>query len=244
MIGDDRVRFCPQCKLNVYNFSAMPETEIERLIVRHDGRLCARWYRRADGPVLTSDCPVGFRAKVKRVSKVAGAVLSALVGASPLIAQNPSKPPEPSLTQIQTTNHDEGTIVVKVTDETGAVIPNADLQLVNELTGETIQGKTDGSGLFNGTGIGPAMYSVQAGALGFHLTKIEDVYIPASASKEVPVVLSLGTAVMGEVVTISADLLSTDAALPTAISTPVQQLPPKKANLWHRMLSAVRGRTK
>lgn len=29
MCGDDRVRFCPECQLNVYNFSAMTPAEVE-----------------------------------------------------------------------------------------------------------------------------------------------------------------------------------------------------------------------
>jgi hypothetical protein len=37
----------------------MTAAEVSALIVETEGRLCARIYRRADGTVLTSDCPVG-----------------------------------------------------------------------------------------------------------------------------------------------------------------------------------------
>ena len=40
MVGDDRVRYCPECKLSVYNFSAMTEAEVKRIVAHRDGRLC------------------------------------------------------------------------------------------------------------------------------------------------------------------------------------------------------------
>src|ERR1044071_10203795 len=49
MYGNARVRFCPQCSLNVYNLSAMSKEEAERLILQTEGRLCVRFYRRKDG---------------------------------------------------------------------------------------------------------------------------------------------------------------------------------------------------
>lgn len=69
MIGDNRKRYCGECKLNVYNLSGMTKTEAENLILNAEGRLCVRFYQRADGTVLTQDCPVGW-AKVKQRTKV------------------------------------------------------------------------------------------------------------------------------------------------------------------------------
>src|SRR5689334_15547988 len=66
MRGDDRVRFCGQCQLHVYNLSDMSRREAETLINTHEGRLCGRFFRRADGTVLTRDCPVGVRAVRRR----------------------------------------------------------------------------------------------------------------------------------------------------------------------------------
>ncbi|HET6647853.1 MAG TPA: hypothetical protein VFH01_11050, partial [Pyrinomonadaceae bacterium] len=71
MIGTDRVRFCGQCNLNVYNLSSMTKTEAESLIAGTEGRLCVRFYRRADGSILTQDCPVGLRAIRRRLSYLA-----------------------------------------------------------------------------------------------------------------------------------------------------------------------------
>lgn len=62
MAGDERVRHCTLCSLNVYNFAEMTRDEIRALLLRTEGRVCGRLYRRADGTLLTSDCPTGLRA--------------------------------------------------------------------------------------------------------------------------------------------------------------------------------------
>src|SRR3954467_13496067 len=63
MVGDERVRHCAECNLNVYNLSAMTERQVQELIAGSRGkRLCTRIYRRADGTVLTQDCPWSLRA--------------------------------------------------------------------------------------------------------------------------------------------------------------------------------------
>ena len=59
MPGTDRVRTCGACALHVYNLSELTAREARSLIRQHDGRLCVRLYRRADGTVLTRDCPEG-----------------------------------------------------------------------------------------------------------------------------------------------------------------------------------------
>jgi hypothetical protein len=62
MRGDDRVRFCGHCQLNVYNLSAMTRQAAEQLVAQREGRLCVRFYRRTDDTVLTPDCPRGLEA--------------------------------------------------------------------------------------------------------------------------------------------------------------------------------------
>jgi hypothetical protein len=83
MAGDDRVRFCSHCSLHVYNLSAMSRHQAEDLIAVREGRTCVRLYRRADGTVLTQDCPVGLRAWRRRlvwIGAVAAGLLVAVIG--------------------------------------------------------------------------------------------------------------------------------------------------------------------
>lgn len=69
MLGNERQRYCGRCQLNVYNLSGMSQAEAERLVSEAEGRLCVRFYKRADGSVITQDCPVGW-ARVKNRAKV------------------------------------------------------------------------------------------------------------------------------------------------------------------------------
>ena len=64
----ERVRYCSQCQRNVYNLSALKREEAETLILKTEGRLCVRFYRRADGTILTQKCSVGLAALKQRVS--------------------------------------------------------------------------------------------------------------------------------------------------------------------------------
>ncbi len=80
MVGDERVRFCGQCQLNVYNLSAMTRSDGEALVRGVEGRMCVRLYQRTDGTVITADCPVGARRERLRQrvwARVSGAVAGA-----------------------------------------------------------------------------------------------------------------------------------------------------------------------
>jgi len=79
MIGNDRSRFCAQCNLNVYNLSSMTRSEAESFVAGREGRLCVRFYRRADGSILTENCPVGLRALRRRFSSLSKAIASAVL---------------------------------------------------------------------------------------------------------------------------------------------------------------------
>lgn len=82
MEGDDKKRFCGVCQKNVFNLSAMTREAAEALLREADGELCIRLYRRTDGTVLTTDCPVGARRKLRnRVAFVALAATGVLLAA-------------------------------------------------------------------------------------------------------------------------------------------------------------------
>jgi hypothetical protein len=80
MIGDERARFCTHCQKDVFNLSAMPRDEAESFMRERTTDVCVRLYKRADGTVLTSDCPVGVKRKRRRkavVAAVGGGLLAA-----------------------------------------------------------------------------------------------------------------------------------------------------------------------
>ena len=105
MIGDDRVRFCQLCTKNVYNLSALSREDAEALLradqeregLRGEG-MCIRLYRRADGTVLTADCPDGARRKKRRLAlfgAVGGGLMAAGAAAAELSAIGSPLPPSP-----------------------------------------------------------------------------------------------------------------------------------------------------
>lgn len=147
MKGNDWVRHCTECNLNVYNFSEMTWKEVERLIASHQGRLCARFYRRADGTVLTQDCPKGLQAVVRRVSRWAGAALSALTVFASTEARAQSGNAQHPLVQItgaeSARESQHATVAVQVFDATGAVVPEATVRMENQVTQESFTATSD-----------------------------------------------------------------------------------------------------
>jgi hypothetical protein len=65
MHGDERVRRCAQCELDVFNLSELTRAEAQALVRARDGRLCVRFFRREDGTVVTKDCPVGLAGELE-----------------------------------------------------------------------------------------------------------------------------------------------------------------------------------
>jgi hypothetical protein len=96
MSGDEKKRFCGQCKLNVYNLSAMSSSEAESLLAKNNGRICTYFYQRTDGTVLTKDCPVGLR----QVYRQRGLIAAALYAASLLVAMPFGRTDEPLMGDI------------------------------------------------------------------------------------------------------------------------------------------------
>jgi hypothetical protein len=92
MVGDERVRFCAGCAKNVYNISSMPKDDAEALLRASLGDdLCVRFYQRADGTILTQDCPVGVTKKRRKalVLAVAGAAGMAAGAATMFVKGSP-----------------------------------------------------------------------------------------------------------------------------------------------------------
>lgn len=175
MAGDDRVRHCAECNLNVYNFAAMTGFEIAELLANRQGRrVCARIYRRADGTMITQDCPKGLRAVIRRVSRVAGAAFVAAMSLNFAVAQTPaSSQTSAPQQQKEGENPPTGEIAFTVVDPQGAVIPGVEVVLMekkeaggkkDKKTETVIQLKatTDSAGSVRFAGLRPGLYEVKA----------------------------------------------------------------------------------
>jgi hypothetical protein len=79
MPGDETVRHCQLCNLNVYNLSDMSEKEIYSLFRKKEGRLCIKIYKRRDGTLITDNCPRGLRAARNRLKIIVASIVAMLV---------------------------------------------------------------------------------------------------------------------------------------------------------------------
>ncbi len=104
MLGDDRVRYCLGCEKNVFNLSAMSREDAEQLLQERVGKdLCVRFYQRADGTILTEDCPVGVKRKRRKKLALAFAAAGATaMAATTLMMRTACKPMmgEPAVQQM------------------------------------------------------------------------------------------------------------------------------------------------
>jgi hypothetical protein len=154
MTGDDRVRHCQECKLNVYNLSDMTRREAESLISSREGRLCVRFYRRADGTVLNRDCPRGLRKQIDRISRFAGAALSALLSLSASVwAQTVQQSTSPVESEAQ--EQKSAQMVLTVVDPQGAAIPGAKVWLHDKHHKAKFAGTTRADGTVIVSGVIP-----------------------------------------------------------------------------------------
>lgn len=69
MSGDDKIRFCEKCQLNVYNLSGMSDDEAENLLQINGSNICISLFRREDGTILKENCPVGLEKVRARLLK-------------------------------------------------------------------------------------------------------------------------------------------------------------------------------
>ncbi|MDP3508888.1 MAG: hypothetical protein Q8T09_12935 [Candidatus Melainabacteria bacterium] len=106
MDGDDSVRVCGACKHNVYDTSKLTSKEIVDLMAR-DSKACLKIYRRADGTLLTEDCPFGLRTLrrgARRVSKIAASLWALALSFTSVSAQSGTIKPEDTPKQNASSN--------------------------------------------------------------------------------------------------------------------------------------------
>jgi hypothetical protein len=190
MTGNARVRFCDHCQLNVYNISELGRAEAETLIASTEGRICARLYRRADGSVLTKDCPVGLRALRLRVSKRAAAVFAAIVSlagaafgqqASGQASNQEAKTgctPQVKIARTSAASDPKARIVSgTVVDPAGAAIPGAKVVMKSIATKQIWETGTTDEGRFEFGPVPDGDYSIAVELLYFKSLEISKITV-------------------------------------------------------------------
>ena len=196
MSGNDRVRFCQSCQLNVYNLSDMTFDEIKSLILKSEGRLCGRMYRRADGTVITRDCPVGIRALRKKMTSIAAAVFATILSAGSVVfSQTGSK--DKSCKQIPSFKLERKTIAKDqspgfsgtVTDPLGAVVPGAEVTLRRKSTSLVMTITTNAEGKFTFASLADDVYALKVTSPEFKTLVVKEVALRSNESSTATVFL-------------------------------------------------------
>ncbi len=116
----------------------------------------------------------------------------------------------------QSTN---ATISGQVTDPSGRVVPDADIQVLNEATGEQYTNKTNNSGIYNVSILPPGQYRVQVSKDGFKTLIKPDVVLNVHSAVAVNFALPLGAA--SESITVDAGtslINTTDGSISTVVN--------------------------
>jgi hypothetical protein len=192
MPGTDQVRHCTQCNRNVYNLSSMTRREAEALLRETEGQICARLYRRADGTILTGNCPAGLRTIGRRISRVAGAAMSAVATlSSATAAQFPMFPIPSALREARSS------VTGLVRDATGQGISNAEVVVSRAGSELKLATTTDSLGHFRVESLSMGSYTVRIQSSGFNSFTKQLILRPLQECK-VTATLLVGT--LGEMV--------------------------------------------
>ncbi|MDQ1638020.1 MAG: hypothetical protein QOF62_1359 [Pyrinomonadaceae bacterium] len=203
MVGDDRVRFCDQCSLNVYNLAELTEKETQSLILSAGGRVCGRLFRRADGTVLTKDCPVGLQALRKRISRKTAAVFATLLGlSSTIFAQHQSDKDrcqqQVRISKAQNVAPEKARLWGTVYDPAGAVIPGATVLARDKKTGVSTAVLTNDDGQFTFASLTEGNYSLTITLSPFTSLTVKDLVLEKKAALNIDITLELsGAEVVG-----------------------------------------------
>ncbi len=87
-----------------------------------------------------------------------------------------------------------GGIIGTVTDQTGAVIPNATVKALNEATGVTLQGTANGEGNFTFANVPIGAYTVTLSANGFSQQMLTHIQVATGNATPIKATLNPGEA--------------------------------------------------
>ena len=100
---------------------------------------------------------------------------------------------------------DNATINGTVLDSSGAVVPNAQVNLSNPATGEVRQATSNGAGAYRFANVGVGSYTLTASVAGFEKYSKTDIVVHVAQSLEENITLAVGS--QGQTVTVQADSL-------------------------------------
>ncbi len=222
MRGDERVRYCGQCEKHVYNLSQMTRQQAEALIIKTNGKLCARFERRSDGSILTTEQSLALPRLNQRFLRIASATVSAALSLSPSVAAKAPK----NLPVLQQQDKKEkadnqsqektAKIFGTVCDGSKAVVPATSITITNSVTKESWMTKSAADATYEFPFLLAGNYSLVFEAFGFKRHLYNDVKIQEGGVLRFDVILEFGA--------ITGDLLVLPSNIPISTDTPAENL--------------------
>jgi len=200
MSGNERVRYCELCNLNVYNIAELTRKEATALVSGTEGHFCARLFRRSDGTVITRDCPVGLRAIRRRVARVSGAVFATVLAmCSAVLGQKPSKKNDSCKQQVtisrKQSDKEAGGFTGTVLDPNGALIVGARIRIVERNSKDSFDATGDNEGRFRIPVAASGTYALVVEQAGFQKLEISQLTIAPKETVILTLVLAPDAAI-------------------------------------------------
>lgn len=179
MIGNDQVRFCEHCSLDVHDLSQLSRSQAERLVGRSQGRLCVRYHHDPAGRLVNLPGKKLHRIS-RRVSRIAAGAFTAALSVTSAVAQSSS-------VQSGSANTGAGDAIARwgmglrilgtITDKQGAPIPGATIFVSNAAANVALYASTGFNGQFQVDGLKAGGYTVRVEAPGFAPEETAGVYL-------------------------------------------------------------------
>ncbi len=118
--------------------------------------------------------------------------------------------------------HTEGSVNVTVTDPQGAVVPGAEVRLVDPASGDTRVGKTTNGGTYSFQNLSVGNYRLEINSPGFAAQQVPNVVVQATKTTDVPVKLTVGTQVQTVQVEAATPVLETSSNAIGSVIDPKQ----------------------
>ena len=228
MTGDDRIRFCEHCNLNVNDLSQLTPKRVRRLVTKSNGRLCIRYQKRPDGSPIIKAVPAKLHTIGRRASRIAAGAFTATLSLSSVVAH--SAPGSLRHEHVFASQHIGSSlepltfgssIKGRVTDTTGAVIQGAGITLGTAETSYLSGTTTDAAGEYRFDGLQPGTYSLTIDAIGFTKNEIVEVTLSENETETVDSSLEVAAIVTEVEVTATATIEVSGGAVMALPSLPL-----------------------
>lgn len=220
MNGDERQRFCRHCQLHVYNFSAMTKTEVEGLLRNAEGRVCGRFYQRADGTMLTQNCPVGLQAMRQRVSRLAATAFAAVCGLFTGQGSYAQQKQDDGKASVQRSlrRYEQPAIQGTVYDQARAVIAGATVAAINQQTKKKVSTHSNEAGHFRFVDLPAGEYNIEVDSPAFIKLSVTKLVLTDEDAITLDATMKVTGEVMGMIIDPVPLLVPTnDTVLPTKL---------------------------